>query len=49
MDEDKIIKVLGVIEIRTNDILQMQNIANNPRIIKDVLFKILFLIVWYSK
>ncbi|KAM3138608.1 hypothetical protein pb186bvf_009360 [Paramecium bursaria] len=35
MDEDKIIKVLGVIEIRTNDILQMQNIANNPRIIKD--------------
>ncbi|CAD8144789.1 unnamed protein product [Paramecium octaurelia] len=31
MDEDKLLKVLGVIEIRTNDILQMQDIAQNPR------------------
>jgi len=32
MDEDKLIKVLGIIEVRTNDILQMQDIAQNPRL-----------------
>lgn len=32
MDEDKLLKVLGCIELRTNDILQMQDIAQNPRL-----------------